>query len=195
MSSSGVVMTDVEICRWDGSTPGAEHERRVAEIDRIFFTSSATQSFANPETKAAFRERWLGRYLRHFPQNTLLAVTASGQVVGYVIGSLEDPARDPLFADLPILTAFGTLTQRYPAQLHVNLDEAWRGRGLGSRLVGAFAEHARAGGAPGVHVVTMRGMRNVGFYIANNFLERGATVMEGRELLFFGRDLSQTPQG
>jgi GNAT superfamily N-acetyltransferase len=184
-------MTDVEICRWDGLAPGPEQERRIAELDRVFFTSSARQSFESPEAKVAFRERWLGRYLSHFPQHALLAVAASGQIVGYVIGSLEDPARDPLFADLPFLSAFGALTARYPAQLHVNLDEAWRGQGIGARLVGAFAEHARASGASGVHVVTLRGMRNVGFYTANDFLERGATVIDGREMLFLGRDLGK----
>jgi GNAT superfamily N-acetyltransferase len=186
-------MTDVEICRWDGLTSGPagpEHERRMAEINRIFFTSSATQSFANPQTKAAFHERWLGRYLRHFPQHVLLALGPAGETVGYVIGSLDDPARDPLFADIPILSAFSTLTARYPAQLHVNLDAAWRGRGLGTRLVDAFAAHARAAGAPGLHVITQRGMRNVGFYTANDFLERGALEVDGRDLLFLGRDLT-----
>lgn len=191
-------MTNVEICRWDGlaSEPeGPVHDRRIAEIDRIFFTSSATQSFASSDAKAAFRERWLGRYLRHFPQHAFVATAPGGEIVGYVIGSLKDPAYDPLFADLPFLAMFGALTERYPAQLHINLDAAWRGLGIGARLVNAFADDARAAGAPGVHVVTTRGMRNVGFYAANGFVERGAVVIDGRELLFLGRDLSSSPTG
>jgi GNAT superfamily N-acetyltransferase len=184
-------MTDVEICRWDALAreTGPARERRIAALDRIFFTSSATQSFASDEAKALFRERWLGRYLRHFPQHALLALAPDGDVVGYVIGSLADPARDPLFADIPVLQTFSALTARYPAQLHINLDAAWRGRGIGARLVDAFAEHAREAGAPGVHVVTQRGLRNVGFYLRNGFRERGATLVDGRELLFLGRDL------
>ena len=90
---------------------------------------------------------------------------------------------------LPFLAGFGALTARYPAQLHINLDAAWRGRGIGAKLVDAFAEMAAAAGAPGVHVVTARGMRNVGFYVANGFLERGAISIDGRELLLLGRDL------
>ena len=181
--------TDVEICRWDLI---AERERAslIPDIDHVFFSSSATQSFADDAAKAVFRERWLGRYLRHFPQHALLARAPDRRVVGYVVGSLADPARDPLFADLPFLSAFAALTARFPAHLHVNLAEGWRGQGLGARLVAAFADAARAAGAPGVHVVTQRGMRNVGFYLANGFTEQGAVVLDGRELLLLGRALS-----
>lgn len=182
-------MPQVQICRWNELLAGPEVERLFEELDLIFFSSSAKQTFASAEERAAFRERWLGRYLRHFPDYALLALDERRRVVGYVIGSVNDPARDPLFADIAVLRAFGTLTPRYPAQLHVNLDAAWRGQGLGARLVGAFADLAREAGAPGVHVVTARGMRNVGFYLANEFVERGATVIDGRELLFLGRDL------
>jgi GNAT superfamily N-acetyltransferase len=179
-------MNDVEICRWDGLP---RKERLVAGIDAVFFASSATQSFVSETAKQAFRERWLGRYLTYFPEQVLLAVAAGEDVVGYVAGALDDPARDARFADLPFLTAFSGLTPRYPAHLHVNLAAPWRGRGIGSLLVAAFADMARASGAPGVHVVTQRGMRNVGFYAANQFVERGATVIGGREHLFLGRDL------
>lgn len=188
--SSNVVMPDVEICHWNHlKALEPDHERLIAEMDHVFFLSSARQSFASAEEKAAFRERWLGRYLLHFPEYVLLALNRERHIVGYVIGSPRDPARDPLFADLSFFTHFRDLTARYPAQLHVNLDEAWRGRGIGARLLAAFAELARASGAPGVHVITVRGMRNVAYYSANGFLERGAAIIDGRELLFLGRDL------
>lgn len=183
---SNVVMPDVEIRRWDQLT---ENERHIAEMDQVFFSSSTRQSFASAEEKAAFRERWLGRYLLHFPEYVLLALNRERHVVGYVIGSPHDPARDPLFADLSFFAHFRDLTARYPAQLHINLDEAWRGCGIGARMLAAFAELAQAKGAPGVHVITVRGMRNVAYYSANGFLERGAAVIDGRELLFLGRDL------
>ncbi len=182
-------MPEAQICRWKELLAGPEVERLIEQLDLVFFSSSAKQTFASVDEKAEFRERWLGRYLQHFPQYALVALDERRRVVGYVIGSMSDPARDPLFADIPVLQAFSALTPRYPAQLHVNLDAAWRGQGVGARLVGAFADMARETGAPGVHVVTARGMRNVGFYLANEFVERGATVIDGRELLFLGRDL------
>ena len=182
-------MPDIEICRWVDlvSAPGRAH--LLADIDHVFFTSSARQSFADASEKAAFRERWLGRYLTHYPDFALIAVDENRRAVGYVIGSPRDAARDPLFADLPILSTFAHLTARYPAQLHVNLDAEWRGRGIGARLVAAFADRAREAGAQGVHVITARGMRNVGFYLGNGFAERGAVQQGERELLFLGKDL------
>ncbi len=182
-------MPHVNIRRWRDLESSADRTRKIAEIDTVFFASSARQSFADEEEKAAFRQRWLGRYLEHFPDLGFVATTPDDEIVGYVIGSLDDPARDPLFADLDFFAHFRDLTPRYPAQLHVNLAAEYRGHGVGARLVDAFIEQARAASAPGVHVVTTRGMRNVGFYFANQFFERGSARFEGRELLFLGRDL------
>lgn len=182
-------MPEVEICRWDDPRLDPERIRLLADLDHVFFMSSARQSFASPEERAEFRERWLGRYLLHFPQYALVALSDSQNAIGYVAGSVDDPGRDPVFADLSFLSAFRDLTARYPAQLHVNLDAAWRGRGVGSRLVDSFSDLARDAGAPGVHVVTARGMRNIGFYITNGFFERGAAMINDRELVFLGRDL------
>lgn len=181
-------MTHVEICRWNQLAALPECGRWLAELDQVFFSSSARQSFASAEEKAAFRERWLGRYLTHFPQCAFIALDSGGRAVGYVVGSLRDPVRDPLFADLTFLAHFGALTARYPAQLHINLDADWRSKGIGAQLVDAFSDLARSERAPGVHVVTAEGMRNVRFYLANGFVERATAAVEGRTLLFLGRD-------
>ena len=182
-------MTDVEICRWERLSE-AERQRLMPDVDHVFFTSSNTQSFESDEARAAFRERWLGRYLLHFPQYIWLARDGRGRAVGYVVGSMEDPARDPRFSDLPFFASFAEASARYPAQLHINLDEGWRSKGIGARLIDAFSEAAREAGAPGVHVVTQRGMRNVGFYLANGFSERAAATIGESELVLLGRDLN-----
>ncbi|MGE0023980.1 MAG: GNAT family N-acetyltransferase [Hyphomicrobium sp.] len=182
-------MPDAEIYRLDQLASGPERDRILGEIDGIFFESSARQSFASEAQRAKFRERWLGRYLTHFPHFAFVARAPAGRIVGYVVGSVGDPAHDPLFADLAFFQGFGALTARYPAQLHVNLDAGWRGQGLGARLVETFADAARVAGAPGVHVVTGRGMRNAGFYERNGFAELGALDVDGRTLVFLGRAL------
>ena len=161
----------------------------MAEIDRVFFSSSATQSFASEEARAEFRERWLGRYLTADADLAWLAVDAVGSPVGYVIGSLDDPARAERFGDITYLPAFAHLTARYPAHLHVNLLDGFRGQGIGGDLVGIFCDVARQRGASGVHVVTSRGMRNVGFYKTLGFHEAGTHDMSGRTLLLLARNL------
>lgn len=176
----------VTIRRW------ADLQDRAASLpglDHVFFSSSATQSFASDEARAAFRWRWLGRYLDGHPSLVHVALAPSSEIVGYVCGTLDDPALSGRFDDIGYFASIAHLTRRYPAQLHVNLAPAHRGHGLGARLVGAFCADACAAGVPGVHVVTGRGMRNVEFYLRNRFTEAGAFDWNGRVLLFLGRAL------
>ena len=161
----------------------------VPEIDCIFFESSATKNFESDSDRSAFRERWLGRYLSNFPQWAYLALARDESIAGYLVGSLDDPAQTPLFEDIAYFKDWKALTQRFPAQLHINVASSRRGQGAGACLVAAFIEDARRAGAPGVHVVTGRGMRNVRFYDQNGFKEAGALHVNGRELVFLARTL------
>jgi GNAT superfamily N-acetyltransferase len=167
--------------------------RIAAGLDAIFFGASATQTFADAGARAAFRDRWLGRYLTHDPHHAFLAIVDPGGVeedlAGYLVGSLDDPAKAERFSDLGYFRDMAHLTERYPAQLHVNLAPEWRGQGVGRDLVEAFCAHAREAGVPGVHVVTSRGMRNVRFYTACGFSEAGSSAWNNREILMLGRAL------
>ena len=42
----------------------------------------------------------------------------------------------------------------YPANLHINLEAGYRGRGLGAALMRAYLDKLRSTGVPGVHLVT-----------------------------------------
>ena len=181
-------MMQVELKRWNAIPDGA---RFRPEIDAIFFEASGTKTFSSEEERSAFRECWLGRYLTHYPAQAYLALATDGSVAGYLVGSLDDPARTPLFSDIGYFASFSALTADYPAQLHVNLAPRWRGHGIGARLVDAFADDARVAGVKGVHVVTGRGMRNVGFYLANGFHEAGALSSNGRDIVFLARSLKE----
>ena len=168
----------------------ADRERLFAQIDHIFFESSNTKTFASEAERQAFRTRWLGRYLEHYPEWAYVARTSDDEVAGYLVGSIVDPAKTPLFSDIGYFKDFAALTARYPAQLHVNLAPERRGLGIGSRLMSAFATDLARAVVPGVHVVTSRGVRNVSYYAANGFEEAGSTMWNGRELVFLGRKLN-----
>jgi GNAT superfamily N-acetyltransferase len=162
----------------------------AAGIDAIFFEASGRTHFASPEEREAFRQRWLGRYLRGGSDVVLIAQGPQGDVAGYLVGALEDPAGQDRFADIGYLRgAFRDLAGRYPAHLHVNLAPAWRSHGIGARLIAAFAAAAAAAGAPGVHVVTAQDARNVRFYARCGFTEMAATAWNGRTVVFLGMPL------
>ena len=167
----------------------ASHTGLAAGLDDVFFQSSNTQTFASAEVRDKFRERWLGRYLGSYPQWTYVALTADRRVAGYLAGCLDDPARTALFSDNVHFAIFRDLTAQFPAHLHVNLAADYRGDGIGSALVERFCGDARNAGAGGVHVITGRGARNVGFYTRNGFLTRGVTGEGAAEVVFLGRTL------
>jgi GNAT superfamily N-acetyltransferase len=161
----------------------------LAQVDTIFFEASGRTFVPGPE-RDAFRERWLGRYLRGGTDTLFLALYDASRVAGYLVGALEDPAKQDRFADIGYFRGeFRELTACFPAHLHVNLAPAFRGVGIGARLIEAFAGHASGAGAAGVHVVTGKAMRNVRFYERCGFGERASTLWNGRHVVFLGRDL------
>lgn len=140
------------------------------DIDAIFFEASNTKSFENDAARLAFRERWLESYLRNDPQFAYLAVTPKGDVVGYLVGSVDGSASNRS-AEAGGIAAFRDVSERYPAHLHVNMAPLYRGLGIGGRLIDAFIADAQYAGAAGVHVVTGAASANVRFYNRNGFRE------------------------
>jgi hypothetical protein len=51
-------------------------DRWRAEIEAIFFANAATKSFASDEARDAYRDLWLGRYLRCAPEGCFVALEA-----------------------------------------------------------------------------------------------------------------------
>lgn len=180
-----------EICRLDEELRSGRFTEQEANaaLDEIFFEASGTKHFDGAEDRLAFRERWLGRYLAHDRHWFYLALSELGEIAGYLAGSLDDPARTRRFADIGYFSDIEALTEDYPAHLHVNLAPRFRSRGWGERLIERFVADAARAGAPGVHVVTGRGVRNVRFYVANGFSEVGVIAWRGRELVVLGRKL------
>lgn len=169
------------------------HDRRnTDQLDAIFFDASNTKTFESPAARLAFRERWLGRYLKAWPEYATLACRGE-HVVGYIVGCVIDPATLPEFRDIAYFATFGSLTADYPAHLHVNVHAGRRDAGLGGRLVDRFAAQAKAAGARGVHVVTSRSSRNVAFYQRLGFHEAGAAAAvaggTGDDIVFLARRL------
>lgn len=171
------VSAEINIVRWNEI---ADRQRLVPAVDAIFFESSGTKSFADEAERHAFRERWLGKYLIDEPEWAYAALTRDGTLAGYLVGSLSEQSGFEVFS------AAGA---EYPAHLHVNLAPAYRNRGIGAKLIAAFAADAGRAGAKGAHVVTSADARNVRFYERVGFREIARTRIGERDLLFLGRRL------
>lgn len=167
----------------------SDDRQRNAEIDAIFFEASSRQSFEDDQARHAFRRMWLGRYLEQEPEHAFVALDGDGRVCGYLVGSLDDPAQRPEFAELTYFRDFARETARFPAHLHINVDREARSRGIGAALIEAFAGHLARQGATGVHVVTGLGARNVRFYERLGFSERGRATWHSGEVVLLGRRL------
>jgi len=161
----------------------------LAQIEAIFFEASGRTFEPGPE-RDVFRERWLGRYLQGGTDVVVLALAGADTVAGYLVGAIDSAAEQERFADISYFRDdFADLARRFPAHLHINLAPAFRSRGVGARLIEAFADHAATVGAGGVHVVTGVGLRNVRFYERCGFFPRATAIWNGRPIVFLGREL------
>lgn len=183
---------EARVVRLADLAPDARHTARITDI---FYGASATRSFASEVARAAFEERWLGRYLSHDPDLVHVALSADGEVVGYLVAATDDPARAPRFSDIAYFKDAAAVTVRFPAHLHINLDEGWRGAGIGQALIEALVVELCRRGVPGVHVVTGRQSRNVSFYRRAGFAEVAALEWDGKPLVMLGRVIAPASAG
>ncbi|MBU2581187.1 MAG: GNAT family N-acetyltransferase [Alphaproteobacteria bacterium] len=160
------------------------------QLDDIFFTSSATKSFASDDERRAFRWRWLGRYLDADSDWFYVAVSGN-RLVGYLAGAIDDPAQSGRFKDIAYFTEISAETGKYPAHLHVNVVEGFRSGGVGSRLIERFVSDLRAANIRGVHLVTGRHSRNIPFYLKNGFVPVKNITCGASESIMLGRPLNR----
>lgn len=160
-------------------------------LDSIFFGASNTKTFASDETRRAFRMRWLGRYLERRPDLFHLALTEppNQRLAGYLAGALDDPARSDVYSDIGYFPMLAAETARFPAHLHINLADQFRGLGIGSMLIARFVEDVATAGLSGVHVVTGAESRNVAFYRRNGFVFERHFDWHGNPLVLLGRSI------
>jgi len=160
-------------------------------VENIFFATSRVQIFADEQTRNSFKARWLDRYLNHYIDSFFIARADDSVLIGYLAGCLENPMLNPLFDDLGYYTAFAPYCESYPCHLHVNVAADSRNYGVGTALIEAFATQASNAQAPGMHIVTNEGARNIRFYERNNFRILSTTDSNGVRVVFMGRQLRQ----
>ena len=164
----------------------------IEQIDTIFFEASS-RTF--PPARSATPSATAGSAATKGGSDALfLALQGEDTVAGYLVGAVENPALQERFADIGYFrTEFAELCRHFPAHLHINLSPAYRSRGIGARLIEAFADYASGQGAVGMHIVTGQSMRNVRFYERCGFKERGRAPWKDGEVVFLARALEPSP--
>ncbi len=168
-----------------------EPKPALIAIRDIFYASSARQSFASPEEKIAFFEKWTRYYIENAPDLIFLAVEDGARVLGYVMGTTDSAAALPFYEErLKSYAVFADQFEKYPAHLHINFRPEARGMGIGSKLISHFADVLKERHIAGVHIVTSADAENRRFYSKNKFDFELKRTWHDVELLFMGRDLS-----
>jgi len=140
-------------------------------------------------------------YLRYLSESSFVAVDdENGRVVGYILGALDTPAWDALFARRMfwrialrgflvswwrypesfrhVLAWAGELSDEaqrfyaeYPSHLHINVRPGCQRRGIGDALLRKYEEHLAAHGVQGVHLITSnRNGKALPFYAKHGFV-------------------------
>lgn len=156
-----------------------------AALRAIFFQSTTRTAFDDDAARDRFFATWTGWYLDHAPRDVWFLPDGADGYAGYLTGCRDSAAVDGPGRVIPHYGVFADLFPAFPAHLHINLAPAFRGRGLGRRLIDAFAADCRADGRAGVHVVTGAGARNAAFYTRAGFTH----AVERGPLLFLGKTL------
>ncbi len=157
------------------------------EVREIFFESSTKKSFKDAADKEVFYEKYLGFYLRHYPDLAFVAVDT--RVLGYVVVAPESEGEE-LTALQPHLKTFAAFLRDYPAHLHINCHHESRGLGLGSRLILEVEKKLQSLNIHGLHIMTDSNAANKNFYKKLGFDFQTELNFQSSAILFMGKSLA-----
>lgn len=163
-------------------------DKYLSEMKEIFFESSTKKDFKDDAEKEAFFFKYLGYYLKSFPDLALVAV--EDKVLGYVVSAPVSDGSD-LFKIQPHLQCFQGEFEKYPAHLHINCHHDSRGKGIGSKLILEMEKRLKALKITGLHIMTGPLSDNRSFYKKLGYTHSIEQNFHGSPILFMGKSLSE----
>jgi ribosomal protein S18 acetylase RimI-like enzyme len=161
-------------------------EKDYDAVREIFFESSSKKVFNDEAEKMAFLEKYLGYYLRTYPE--FIYVSATDRILGYVIASPQSTSHE-LLGLQPHLNIFKEHTFKYPAHLHINCHRDSRGMGIGSKLILEIQKELQLFKIIGLHIMTSPESTNRSFYKKLGFDFEVVESFNGSPILFMGKNL------
>lgn len=161
-------------------------DKYLSEVKEIFFESSTRKEFKDQNEKDSFFYKYVGYYLKHFPELAFVAV--ENKVLGYIVASPLSHESE-LDSIQPHLKIFAKEFTEFPAHLHINCHYESRGKGVGVQLVEALEKTLVQRKIRGLHIVTGADARNAHFYKKLGFLHESMEDFQGSRLLLMGKRL------
>lgn len=158
----------------------------LEEIREIFFESSTKKDFKDEKEKEAFYEKYLGHYLKNYPE--LAYVALDKKVLGYIVAAPDSKAAD-LQVLQPHLSIFKKYFNQYPSHLHINCHHESRGRGVGAQLIEVVEKKLKSLNILGLHIMTGPDSLNRKFYQRSGFDFQAVESFHDSSILFMGKTL------
>ena len=127
--------------------------------------------------------------MEKYPDFVFCALEKNGagtEVLGYIL-ACPTVQKDFKNLDQKGLDLWKEFYSDYPAHLHINCAEKARGKGVGSKLLRCLEERLKEREISGLHLVTAKGARNVGFYERNSYRVLSEKELSGIPLLLLGK--------
>ncbi len=154
-----------------------------SQIRDIFFMTSSKKEFHSQKEKEEFEWKYLGFYLKNFPDFSWICVDAN-IVVGYILG-IPYSQNEDLYKIQPHLKQFESYFVDYPAHLHINCRPEAQGKGVGKQLIMTLLNQLSEQKIRGVHIMTGTTSLNRHFYLKMGFDRE----IEHTGILFMGAKL------
>lgn len=161
----------------------------LSQLKEIFYHSSSIKTFKSADEREAFFMKWCGDYLEFFPDYFYLMVDEASNLLCYLCvcpNTTENLSR----LKVKSLSIFIDEYEFYPAHLHMNTHENYRGLGLGAIILTAVEADLRMKKIKGLHLITEPTARNFEFYKRQGFNNIIGKTYQNTRLCLMGKDLN-----
>lgn len=163
------------------------NSKDIARVEQICIDNAGTRAREDAEYGKMILYMYNRYYTSKTPDYCFVAVDEEDSPIGYIICAPDRKAYDRDYVRCEIaqirkfslfkaLLARGEMLasvpfkRKYPAHLHIDLDERARHQGTGTALMTALCDKLKAQGVPAVMLIVSSGNKNaVSFYQRNQF--------------------------
>lgn len=161
----------------------------LPQLREIFFQSSSVKTFKSTLEREEFFAKWCGDYLTYFPEFFYLMVDEATNLLCY-LAVCPDTSANLDRLKVKSLGIFTSEYELYPAHLHMNTHENYRGLGLGAMILAAAEADLRLKKIRGLHLITEPTARNFEFYKRQGFNDIVLKAYANTQLCLMGKDLN-----